>query len=80
MTTTQLQFIIDHMSRDGSKRELLTIRQWGFVWLLGDGLGKIKNELDARRAMWDFKHVSESGPEAVTRMFNAISKFAGKTT
>ena len=78
MTTTKLQFIIDHMSRDGSKRNLLTIRQWGFVWLLGDGLGKITKEIDARRKMWDFNHVSESGPEAVTRMFNAISKFAGK--
>ncbi len=75
---TKLQFIIDHMSRDGSKRHLLTIRQWGFVWLLGDGLGKITTELDARRKMWDLSHVTESGDEALTRMFNAISKFALK--
>ena len=78
MTTTKLQFIIDHMSRDGSKRHLLTIRQWSFVWLLGDGLGKINKEIDARRKMWDFNHVTKSGPEAVTRMFNAISKLALK--
>lgn len=76
MTDNKLQFVINHMSRDGSKRHLLTIRQWGFVWLLGDGLGKITKELDARRKMWDFKHIRESGPEAVTRMFNAISKLA----
>ncbi len=78
MTTTKLQFVIDHMSRDGSKRTLLTIRQWGFVWLLGDGLGTITKEIVARQKMWDFKHILESSPEAATRMFNAISKFAGK--
>lgn len=78
MTTTKRQFVIDHMSRDGSKRTLLTIRQWGFVWLLGDGLGTITKEIVARQKMWDFKHILESSPEAVTRMFNAISKFAGK--
>ncbi len=76
--TSKLQFIIDHMSRDGSKRSLLTTRQWGFVWLLGDGLGKINTELDARRLMWDFNHVSGSGSEAVTRMFDAVSKFASR--
>ena len=64
-------FVTSHMHSTGAARHLLSDREWGFVYLNGDGFGTI-SETFARRNCWDWSHVRDSSPEGMTRMAEAI--------
>lgn len=71
------EHVMAFMHRTGAHRDLLTDRQWGFVWLCGDGFGTV-SESFARRACWDWSHVRDSSDEGFYRMAEAIEMILRK--
>ena len=71
------KFVMDHMAYSGSRRHMLTDREWGFVYLCGDGFGTI-NERWARQQCWDWSHVRDSSDAGIDRMARAIAKILAR--
>ncbi len=69
--TEAREFVLDHMESTGTRRARLTERQWGFVFLAGDGAGTI-SETFARSVCWDLSHVRDSSDAGFDRMMDAL--------
>ena len=72
--------MMSYMHYRGENRWRLTDAQWKSIYLMADGFGVI-NEAWARDQAWDWSHVRDSSPQAIERMWFAISQLpsANKT-
>jgi hypothetical protein len=72
--TTDWHFCVSYLHWSGLNNKVLTAKQQQEVRKLGDGFGK---GITDPNLIWDWSHVRDSSPEAVTAMANKIKELAG---